>query len=53
MPELWDAFIQDYGNEIFDWPLRRILKLFWYYCQDGCKAVEKYQQEGIKQVKEE
>jgi len=50
MPELWDAFIQDYANEIHDWSLRKTLKLFWHYCQDGCRAVHKCQQEEIQQA---
>lgn len=41
MPELWDAFIQDYQNEIFNWSTRELLKIFWYYCQNGDKAVFK------------
>ena len=39
MPELWNAFLEDYADEVFDWPLRLILELFWHYCQDGSKAV--------------
>jgi len=23
--KLWDAFLEDYGNEVFDWPLRGIV----------------------------
>lgn len=37
--KLWDAFIEDYGLEILGWSPRRTLELFWYYCQDGQKAV--------------
>ena len=38
---LWDAFIEDYGNEIHGWSLRTILRLFWHYCQDGSCQVYK------------
>ena len=37
--QLWDAFLEDYGNEIFNWSIRRTLELFWHYCQDGPKSV--------------
>lgn len=39
MAEIWDVFIQDYANEIFDWSTRELLEIFWHYCQDGDKAV--------------
>ena len=38
--KLWDAFLEDYGNITFKYPLKDILELFWYYCQDGTRAVE-------------
>ena len=41
MAELWNAFIQDYQNELFDWSTRELLEIFWHYCQDGDKAVYK------------
>jgi len=53
MPEIWDAFIQDYTDEILGWPLRKTLKLFWYYCQDGCRAVNKCQQEEMQKALKE
>ena len=48
MAQLWDAFIQDYQNEIFDWSTRETLEIFWYYCQDGSKAVFKLLKENRK-----
>ena len=39
MAELWTAFIEDYGNEIHQWPLSLTLELFWHYCQDGSMGV--------------
>ena len=39
---LWDAFLEDYGNEVFDWSLRFTLEAFWHYCQDGSRAVAKF-----------
>lgn len=39
--KLWDAFLEDYGNEIHDWSPRVMLELFWEFCQDGNKAVAK------------
>ncbi len=42
MAELWTAFLEDYGNEIRDWTPRQLLELFWYYCQDGSKAVQEF-----------
>lgn len=43
MPPLWDAFLEDYGNEVFDWTLRFTLEAFWHYCQDGSRAVSEWQ----------
>jgi len=40
MPTLWEAFLEDYANEIFDWPLRFTLEAFWHYCQNGRRAVQ-------------
>ena len=37
--ELWNAFLEDYGNEIHDWSPRLMLELFWEFCQDGNRAV--------------
>lgn len=37
--KLWDAFLEDYGNEIHDWSPRLMLELFWEFCQDGNKSV--------------
>ena len=42
MPTLWDAFLEDYANEIFDWTLRFTLEVFWHYCQDGSKGVVEF-----------
>jgi len=39
---LWDAFLEDYGNEIHDWTPRQLLEIFWHYCQDGSKAVHEF-----------
>ena len=40
--ELWNAFLEDYANEIFNWSLRQTLEIFWHYCQDGNKAVYEF-----------
>ena len=40
--QLWDAFLEDYGNEIHDWAPRQLLEIFWYYCQDGSRAVHRF-----------
>lgn len=49
--ELWDAFLEDYRDRISDWPLRKILKVFWYYCQDGVKSVnELFEREICKKI---
>jgi len=40
MAELWTAFYEDYRGDILNWGLLHVLELFWYYCQDGCDAVE-------------
>ena len=42
MAELWDAFLEDYPKEqFFDYQLKFILELFWHYCQDGSRAVDR------------
>jgi len=33
--KLWDAFLEDYSEEIFNWSMRRTLELFWNYCSGG------------------
>jgi len=38
--ELWEAFIEDYADEIHSWSMRRVLKIFWHYCEDGSKSVD-------------
>jgi len=49
MPTLWEAFLEDYADEIFDWSLRLTLEIFWRYCQDGSKAVDKFLKIGAKE----
>jgi len=41
MDKLWDTFLDDYENEIFDWSPRIMLKTFWYYCDDGTRGVDR------------
>jgi hypothetical protein len=41
MATLWDAFLEDYANELWDWTPRFMLEAFWHYCNDGNKAVNK------------
>ena len=41
MPKLWDAFVQDYQDEISSWSTVKLLEIFWHYCQDGSRAVDK------------
>ena len=53
MAELWNAFIEDYGNEIHDWTLRLILELFWYYCEDGKFGVQSCINQKIAKLKKE
>lgn len=36
---LWNAFLEDFDHEIWDWTLRETLEAFWHYCQDGNKSV--------------
>jgi len=45
MPTLWDAFLEDYANEVFNWSLRWTLEIFWHYCQDGKTSVKEYMDE--------
>lgn len=33
MPTYWDAFLNDYGQELHDLTMRQILEKFWRYCQ--------------------
>ena len=40
--ELWNAFIEDYGQEIHGWSLRRTLQLFWHFCQGGPGEVHRF-----------
>lgn len=42
---LWEAFIEDYKEELPNWPLRFTLIAFWRYCQDGSREVEKFLKE--------
>ena len=42
LPTLWDAFLEDYAAEIFNWSLRFTLEVFWHYCQDGSQAVHEF-----------
>lgn len=42
MTLLWEAFLEDYADEVFDWSLRFTLEIFWHYCQDGNKAVYEF-----------
>ncbi len=39
---LWDAFIEDYADEIHGWSLRLTLEIFWHFCQDGTRAVKEF-----------
>lgn len=43
MTLIWDAFLEDYEDEIENssWDLREILRVFWHYSQDGKKGVDK------------
>ncbi len=40
--QLWDAFLEDYGKEILDWPLRLILEIFYTYNHNGMDAVAEF-----------
>ena len=35
MPTIWEAFIEDYKDRLYNWPLSFTLEAFWHYCQDG------------------
>lgn len=39
--KLWEAFIEDYYDEIQSWPLDLTLELFWTYCNGGIECSEK------------
>jgi hypothetical protein len=45
---LWDAFLEDFDHEIWDWSIRLTLELFWYYSQDGQECVV----DRLKQLEE-
>lgn len=53
---LWDAFLEDYNQEIWDWTLRETLETFWHYCQGGNKSVHELQiqkhRDKIHEIKE-
>jgi len=34
---LWDAFLEDYGNEIHDWTPRQLLEIFGTIAKMGVK----------------
>ena len=42
MALLWNAFLEDFNQEIWDWTLREILEAFWYYCENGPEAVTEW-----------
>ena len=42
MALLWNAFLEDFGEEIWDWTLRETLEAFWYYCENGPEAVAEW-----------
>ena len=50
MPTLWEAFLEDYANEIFNWSLRYTLEVFWHYCQDGSRAVAEFQKDSKETI---
>jgi len=43
MLTLWDAFLENYNQEIRDWTLRETLEAFWHYCQGRNKSVCEWQ----------
>lgn len=47
MAELWNAFLEDYAEEVFDWSLRLTLETFFHYCQDGNRGVANFQKQKI------
>jgi len=51
MPTAWDAFIKEYGKEIFNWSLIYTLEVFWHYCQGGEEDVYKFLERGYKNAK--
>ncbi len=42
MALLWNAFLEDFDQEIWDWTLRETLEAFWYYCENGPEAVAEW-----------
>ena len=42
MPTLWEAFIEDYADEIHNWSTRLLLEIFWHYNEDGSRAVAEF-----------
>ncbi len=47
--QLWDAFLDDYGNEIHDWTPRQLLEIFWHFCQDGNKSVAEFLKKTVSE----
>jgi len=37
--ELWNAFLEDYADEVFNWSLRQTLEIFWHYNENGSESV--------------
>ena len=42
MPTIWDAFLEDYKEQIPDWSIRYLLEAFWHYNQDGSKTCDEF-----------
>ena len=40
--KLWDAFIEDYGDELHDCSLRKALQLFYHFCKGGPGEVHRF-----------
>ena len=42
MAFLWNAFLEDFDQEIWDWTLRETLEAFWCYCEYGSREVREW-----------
>ena len=48
--KLWDAFLEDFNQEVWDWSLRQTLEAFWNYCDDGNKGVSEWQKLNLSEM---
>lgn len=39
MKKVWESFVDDYGKELYKYPLATILEAFWNYSYDSIKGI--------------